>query len=121
MNWQVLCPICYLNPNFGPDEPISQAQVAVALVRVLLATNHVQLLGLDEADAVLDRFPDAGSLPATARLLVATAVNSGLIPLFHPNRLEPLATYSRIEGAVVLEVAKVRYFRTPVPSLPLPF
>jgi hypothetical protein len=69
MNWRVLCPVCYLSPNFGPDEPISQAQMTVALVRILLATKQVQLLNVPEADAVLDRFPDASNILAPRALL----------------------------------------------------
>jgi hypothetical protein len=109
MNNGILCPGCLLSANFSPDKPISQAQVAVDLVRLLIAANKLKLLSLSEADRVLAHFLDASSIPGLARPFIATAVNARIIPLFHVNRLDPTATYSRAEGAVVLRAVQRRY------------
>jgi hypothetical protein len=109
MNWRVLCPGCEFSGNFGADQPVPQSKIGVALVRLLIAANKVELLSPDEADGILSRFPDAAVIPGPARPFIATAVSSGIIPLFHRQRLEPAVTYSRFEGALVLEAVAARY------------
>jgi hypothetical protein len=109
MNGHILCVGCMLSDNFSPDAPIPRAEVAVVLVRILVAANKVKLLSPADAERVLARFPDATKLPAPARPYIATAVAGGIIAQFPHRNLEPAATYSRFEGAVVVEHVAARY------------
>jgi hypothetical protein len=109
MNRHILCMGCMLSDNFSPDAPISHAEVAVVLVRILIAANKVKLLSPADAERILARFPDATIIPAPARPYIATAVKSGIIAQFPRKKLEPAATYNRAEGATVLEYVEVRF------------
>jgi hypothetical protein len=108
MNGRVLCPTCWLS-GFSPDKPISHAELAVALVRILVAADKVKLLSPAEAEPVLARFSDATIIPPPARSYIATAVESSIIPRFPRRKLEPAATYNSFEGAVLLETVQKRY------------
>jgi hypothetical protein len=120
MNWRVLCPGCLFANNFLPNKPIAQAEVEVALVRIFVTAGKLQLLSPAAAESVLSRFPDATRLPSPARPYIATAISSRIIPPLTPNMLVPAATYYRLEGALVLEVAQAQYTQAlvPLPTLP---
>jgi hypothetical protein len=109
MDWHVLCPNCWLSVAFWQNEPISNAQLAIAVVRILVAANRVQLLSPADADRVLAASPDAPSVPPPARPYIATAVitDGFRARLFPLGKLELAATYSRFEGTnIVRHIAK---------------
>ncbi len=94
MNAQLLCPTCYLRPQFYPDEPIYRDISTLALLRILIANGKVQLLSAPDSAAVLAQVPDSKNLPLVSRPYFATAIKIGLLPLREgsPIRPSPLQT-----------------------------
>lgn len=93
--------------TFGPDQPVTKAQVYVTLAAGL---------GLRGGDAqVLSRrFVDGGRTPEWARPAVASALGAGLVTAFPmTNRLEPGAAATRGEAAVAIYQALVHLGRVP--------
>lgn len=81
LNPQVLCPTCYLRPEFYPEQPIYRDVLTLALIRVLLANGKAQLLSDSDSAALLSGIPDAANLPAPSRPYFATAIKAGVLQL----------------------------------------
>lgn len=84
---------------FGPAEPINRAQMVTFLYR------YAQSEGMDvavaDAEAVLARFPDGGTLPDWAKAPFAWAVENGVINGMD-GKLNPDGTANRAQVAVML-------------------
>jgi len=113
MDWHVLCPGCSLSSAFSPGVPISNAELAIALVRILVANGKVTLLSPEETQSVLMAFSDTADIPFSARPYIATAlltsIISGHVEPGGKRAIEPAVTYSRFEGVILLQRAGQRY------------
>ena len=82
----------YTANTFGPNDPISRAQMATMLVRALeleLVTGSTQ-------------FSDSGSISEWARQYIATAVEAGIIAGYPDNSLRPQGPATRAEALTAI-------------------
>lgn len=95
--WELGLAEGYPDGRFGPDEPLTRAELAVLLVRAA---------GLEQRAAVLRAarlsYRDAGQIPAWAVGAVAAAAEAGLIAGDDLGFFRPAATVTRAEGAVLV-------------------
>ena len=88
----------YSNSAFGPDDSITREQLAVMLYR------YADLLGVStSATGTLSSFTDAGSVSNWSADAMTWAVSKGLIQGKGANNLDPSASASRAETAVILQ------------------
>ena len=89
----------YSDAPFGPEDSITREQLAVMLCR------YADLLGLNTSasSAVLSGFADVSSVSSWSTDAMAWAVSNGLIQGKGENNLDPAASASRAETAVILQ------------------
>ncbi|MDP2872910.1 MAG: S-layer homology domain-containing protein [Bacillota bacterium] len=93
----------YGDGRFGPDDPLTRAEVAAVLVRALgWESESIELVFSGAADAVVAAYPDAADVPAWAVGYVAVAVERGLIRGYEDRTIRPGVVVSRAEAAVLL-------------------
>jgi hypothetical protein len=103
MNAQVLCPGCSLSTNYFPNEPVSRAVATVALVRILVADNKIQLLSPAESKAVLANISDASSLPSPSLPYFATAIKNGILSVKAGGSIQPSLPNTRDGMSAMLD------------------
>jgi len=109
MNEQILCPGCYLHPNFFPDQPVSQSLAAVAIVRILVAQNRMQLPSIAEAEGALAGVSGGRNVPRDAKPYIAAATRHGLVVVDATHGLQSKAVLSQTDlGAILDKAAKIQ-------------
>lgn len=103
MNMQILCVGCMLNKNFGPDVQVSRAGSTIAIVRVLIARNQLQLVNITETNRILSDVADVDEIPFAARSYFATALRSRILTLNSDQRILLHTGYTRPELVALLE------------------
>lgn len=98
---QLLCPECPLSSSFLPQESVTRAQAAVALVSILIAEDRISLLSPEETADVLAEIPDADAVSSFARPYIATALTEGLLAQEPDNMLRPTQPYLRTDMAAL--------------------
>lgn len=89
----------YSDGTFRPDAPLTRAAAATILYRAL------QTMGWSigtENTALLNTYPDGGTVPAYARGAMSVMLQTGILTGTSAGRLEPGRTMTRAEMAVVL-------------------
>ncbi|MEW6497522.1 MAG: S-layer homology domain-containing protein, partial [Cyanobacteriota bacterium] len=93
----------YPNNVFRPNQPISKAQVLVAL------SNGLGLTPPTASQEVLKTYQDANQIPNYARAPVSAATQAGLVANYpNPNILTPQRNASRAEVAAMVYQAMTR-------------
>jgi hypothetical protein len=115
---QLLCPGCALISNFLRNLPITAGEQTIALVRVLVARNRVQLLSPAETAAALADVKDSASAPRLAAPYFATALKSGLLTLGPDKTLRLTTTPTRLNVAVTLDALQQKFAIPAVKSSP---
>lgn len=88
----------YPDNSFRPQQPITRAEAAIALVQGLN-------LETDPSSNILDRYDDADAIPEAARPAVATAAAAGLLEQEESadsQRLQPNQSLTRAEAAQLI-------------------
>ena len=99
---QVLCPGCFLSSNFSPSKQMSRAEVAVALVSILVTEGKMELPSVADANSFLAGAPDTKELPVIARRYIAAAVRIGILELEAGGRIGGYEPYSPTEMVAAL-------------------
>lgn len=86
----------YQNGNFGVGDQITREQICTILYRYFYNGD------MDNADDILSRFPDKGSISPFAVNGVAWCVNVGFIGGMQDGRMAPVASASRAEIARII-------------------
>jgi chitobiase/beta-hexosaminidase-like protein len=116
INLQILCPTCYIRPEFYPNAPIFDDASTLGLVRVLVTSGKAQLLSASDSAAVLARVPDGPLLPPVAKQYFATAIKSGILTLKSGEPIHPSRVQSR-ENVVATLGAIQKRFNLPPPGV----
>jgi S-layer homology domain len=98
---QLLCPECALSSSFLPQESVTRAQAAVALVSILIAQDRISLLSPEETADVLAEIPDADAVSSFARPYIATALAEGLLAQQPGNTFRPTQPFLRTDMAAL--------------------
>lgn len=87
----------YPNALFRPEQPVSRAQAIAAIVAGL------EIQPAENANAILQRYPDTGDIPTWARESIAAAASTGIIaPPTAQAPLRPQTPATRAEVAAML-------------------
>ncbi len=109
MDKQVPCPGCEVGTTFLPNKPVSRAQWAITVVRVLVAQNKLQLLSEEQSNKVLATVPDVRDVPKGARAYIATAIDSDVIECCAGNAIAVDQIPSRADVAEALNNIQKRF------------
>jgi hypothetical protein len=115
MNEQILCPGCFLNRNFFPNEPVSNALSTITLVRILIARKEMALVSISSSEDILRKYPDAKSLPAPSRPYFATAIKNELIQT--RDTIQPRSWRTKADVSAQIESIR-KQFKIPAPAGP---
>jgi hypothetical protein len=98
----------YPNGTFGPNQPITMAEMYTIVSKVAPA-------GGGNPAEILDQFSDANSIPSWAQAPVASAVNLGIyVSEVTPKQLDPFVRASRADVSTTLAKLMNASFRTPL-------
>lgn len=89
----------YSDGTFRPDAPLTRAAASAILYRAMQAVGWS--IG-SENPALLNAYPDSGSVPAYARGALSVLLQAGILNGTSDGELEPGRTMTRAEMAVVL-------------------
>lgn len=89
----------YSDGTFRPDAPLTRAAASAVLYRAMQAVGWS--IG-SENTALLDSYPDGGSVPAYARGALSVLLQAGILTGTSAGKLEPGRIMTRAEMAVVL-------------------
>ncbi len=106
---QLLCFGCALGSNFLPNQPMTQAEQTMALTRVLVAQNKLQLLAPTDAASVLAEVKDAGSLSPPAAPYFATAIKGGVLTLQADKTIGLATPQTRVNVATTLDAVQQKF------------
>jgi S-layer homology domain len=106
---QLLCPECALTSSFSPKNSVTRAQVAVALVSILVTQRKISLLNPEQTSDVLGNVPDADSVSVFARPYIATALANGILTPHAGDMIHPWQPYLRTEMAAESEQMQRRF------------
>ena len=83
--------------SFAPNAPLSRQQMSLILFQ------YAKYSGIrSDRQADLSRYPDGGSVSVWAKQGMEWAVGNGLLPIASDNMLNPSASVTRSEMAMVL-------------------
>jgi hypothetical protein len=105
----ILCPGCDFGSNFLADQPISNVYASFLTTLVLIGQNKLQPLSPAEADAVLAKVPDAGSLPPPSRVYFAAAIQGGVLPLGLEKRIGSTQNQTHGDAALLLDRVQLKF------------
>jgi len=103
MNAQVLCPGCQLPLDFYPNQPVTQATLALAFVRVLITSGKVQLASPQQTASLLAKSPDVLALPSAARPYFATAIAHNILVPSPSGEVRPTALVTQSDVLRIVE------------------
>lgn len=106
---QVPCPGCDLGSTFYPAKPVSRAQWAITVVRILIERQKLQLLNEEQSDKILASVPDSKDVPKRARTYFATALDGGVLECCAGNYLAVDQIPSRADVAEMLNNIQTKF------------
>jgi len=109
MNFQPLCPGCALPRHFLANTPITRAQMALVMVRILGAQKKIAPLSAADIGALMAQNPDAASVSARAWPYLALAVKQQILPVQTGNLLAPHLAVTRAQGAVIADAVQQHF------------
>jgi hypothetical protein len=100
---QIMCGGCVLSNNFFPDQAVSNGDVTITLVNLLVLRKSIALETPDRAASVLTSVPETDDFSPLAKRFFATAITNGFLALRADNTIDLGLEPTRAELAVELD------------------